>query len=807
MKYPLLLPLAAIVCGILAGELFQPQFYLPATLAAIFILVSIFIARYRKVFLLIALFFLGWTNHIYHFSPTFENDLRNLIKDRPSIIAIRGEIAGIPAEKCVKSSPETFISKFNIACQSVLLPGYTNWTDATGKILVMLKSRLPDYLYDGQFIEAKGVIKPPPPEKIYGLFSYQENLKNKYIFYTFEIDSTNDLRTVAGVNGIAKPTVTYRFAKWASRVLIKGIPQEGLNSDLRQAMLFGWKSLLREEINDSFMRSGTMHLFAVSGIHVTILSGAILILLRSLLIPRAICGLVVIPSMWFFVSVTGWQASAIRATIMLTIVVLGWMLYRPSNLLNSIFAAAIIILFWQPAQLFQAGFQLSFLAVLSLALVMPRFKKIYEYLTRGDPFLLAHLQPVSVRMMNPIIVYLGGAIVTTIAAFLGTAPLIAYYFNLVTPINVFANLVVIPLGSFSLVSSLGSLVTAFWCAPLSELFNYSGWFWSKCMVEFTSLCSNLDYGWFYVRKPSLSFIYFYYFILICVLTDIFSKNRLKYFAASVCAIWLIYLTVNIAASARAAEINIVSFLKAHSIYIDSRKNCLIDCGSENEIRGLLEPLFVSRGANKIERFFLTHGDAAHIRGATNLSKIFKLSEIYTGNTRFRSKIFRDAISYFTNNDFNIKFLTAGDRINEYEILFPSEGNRAVAADDAALVLKANFYGYKILFLSDLSPRGIEYLKSSSQNLTADIVVMSKYLIDKKLDAEFLDLVKPKIVVFTETSISSDIPERTLREIESRRIGIETVKPFSGLTLYIDKNGIKIERPRQTLAVYPQLDEL
>ncbi|MGC8830211.1 MAG: ComEC/Rec2 family competence protein [Verrucomicrobiia bacterium] len=807
MKYPLLLPLAAIVCGILAGELFQPQYYLPGILTAVFILVSIFIVPYRRVFLLIALFFLGWTNHIYRFAIVSENDLRNIIKDKPLIVTIRGEIVGIPAEKCVITSSETYISKFNLNCSSVFLADSTNQIKAVGKVLVILKSHLPDFIYDGQVIEARGVIRPPPTERIYGLFSYQENLKNKYIFYTFEIGSTNDLRIAAGINGGRKPTLTYRFARWASRALNRGIPAEWLDSDLRQAMLFGWKSLLRQEINDSFMRSGTMHLFAVSGIHVAILSAAILILLRSVYIPRVVCGILVIPTMWFFVSVTGWQASAIRATIMLTIVLLGWMLYRPSNLINSIFAAAIIILLWQPSQLFQAGFQLSFLAVLSLALVLPRFENVYKYLTRGDPFLPERLQPLSARMMNPIIFYLGGAIVTTIAAFAGTAPLIAYYFNLVTPMNVVANLVVIPLGSLALVSSLGSLVTAFWCAPLSELFNYSGWFWSKCMVEFASLCSNLDYGWFYVKKPWLSLIYFYYFILICIFTGIFSNNKLRYFAATVFGIWLIYLICNLAASAKSAEIDIVSFLRGHSIYIDSEKNYLIDCGTEDDIRYLLEPLFVSRGVNRIAKYFISHGDAAHIGGTTNLSKIFKLDSIYTTRIRFRSRVFRETVGYFTNNAYKINFVRSGDRTGECEVLFPAEGYKAIAADDATLVLKGTFYGTKIIFLSDLSAQGIKHLKYSLNDLSADVLVMSKYMVGQRLDSEFLDLVKPRVIVFAENSIESDIPERTINEIKSRNIKIETVKPYTGLTLYIDKKGFRFEKPRQIDWVYQQFDEL
>jgi competence protein ComEC len=133
--------------------------------------------------------------------------------------------------------------------------------------------------------------------------------------------------------------------------------------------------------------------------------------------------------MWFFTSVTGMQASAIRATVMLTVIVGGWMFSRPSNLLNSLFAAAILILLWQPSQLFQAGFQLSFMVVLSIALLPPLFKNIFERLIQNDPYLPKQLQPFSFKIINPVLGYTGGAIVTSLGAFVGSFPLIAYYFN------------------------------------------------------------------------------------------------------------------------------------------------------------------------------------------------------------------------------------------------------------------------------------------------------------------------------------------------------------------------------------------
>jgi beta-lactamase superfamily II metal-dependent hydrolase len=140
---------------------------------------------------------------------------------------------------------------------------------------------------------------------------------------------------------------------------------------------------------------------------------------------------------------------------------------------------------------------------------------------------------------------------------------------------------------------------------------------------------------------------------------------------------------------------------------------------------------------------LTHGDAAHIRGATNLSKLYKLNNVYTTDVKYRSKYYQDTLNYFSNNFYKVTMLKSGNRIDEIEVLYPILGMENTAADDTALVLRANYFGQKILFLSDLSVKGIEYLKYISSDLSAEIVVISKYLLSSRLDNELLDLIKPK----------------------------------------------------------------
>src|SRR5262249_9984449 len=127
-----------------------------------------------------------------------------------------------------------------------------------------------------------------------------------------------------------------------------------------------------------------MHIFAISGLHIALIAGILVSLLRVLQVPRAWCGAAVIPLIWFYTAATGWQSSAIRSTVMMSIVIAGWSLERPSDLINSLAAAALVILVWDPQQLFQAGFQLSFFVVLSIALFVPPLEQFIQRWLQPD---------------------------------------------------------------------------------------------------------------------------------------------------------------------------------------------------------------------------------------------------------------------------------------------------------------------------------------------------------------------------------------------------------------------------------------
>ena len=210
-------------------------------------------------------------------------------------------------------------------------------------------------------------------------------------------------------------------------------------------MTLGWKPALTNEVYEPFMRSGTMHIFAISGLHIALIAGILAGLLRMFQVPRIGCGWVVIPLIWFYTAATGWQPSAIRSTVMMSIIIGGWALKRPSDLVNSLAAAAFIILLWDPQQIFGASFQLSFLVVLSIALLVPPLDAARDRLLRTDPLLPAELLPRWRRWLETPLRWVTTSLAVSLAAWLGSLPLTAYYFHLLSPVTLLANLCIVPL--------------------------------------------------------------------------------------------------------------------------------------------------------------------------------------------------------------------------------------------------------------------------------------------------------------------------------------------------------------------------
>lgn len=212
------------------------------------------------------------------------------------------------------------------------------------------------------------------------------------------------------------------------------------------ALVLGQKDALTPAVRAAYAGTGTMHVLAVSGLHVGILYWFISLLL-GLLPPlsyaRWISPIISLGVLWFYAFVTGLSPSVLRATLMFTLVALAPMLGRQSNIYNTLAASAFLLLFWNPSWLFAVGFQLSYLAVLGIVYLQPRIYAWWSFHSWAldKLWLLASV---------------------SLAAQLATTPVSLYYFHQFPSYFLLANWVVVPAALLILCLGLGVLMTSFW---------------------------------------------------------------------------------------------------------------------------------------------------------------------------------------------------------------------------------------------------------------------------------------------------------------------------------------------------------
>src|SRR5207244_8832367 len=123
--------------------------------------------------------------------------------------------------------------------------------------------------------------------------------------------STNDWSIVPPLR--AQP-LTDRFLAWAQGALSRGLPEIDEPVRLLWAMTLGWKTGLTSEVSEPFMRSGTMHIFAISGLHIAFIALLIVSVLRVFAVPRSACGLVVIPLIWIYTGITDRKSTRLNSS-------------------------------------------------------------------------------------------------------------------------------------------------------------------------------------------------------------------------------------------------------------------------------------------------------------------------------------------------------------------------------------------------------------------------------------------------------------------------------------------------------------
>jgi competence protein ComEC len=288
---------------------------------------------------------------------------------------------------------------------------------------------------------------------------------------------------------------------WMQKAICRGLENAPEVQNFLSGIVLGLRHQTPEDIEEPFQQTGTLHLFAVAGLHVGIVAALLWMLAMVARLSRKWAAAIIIPLLLFYAAVTGLHVSSIRAAVMSSILLGGLFFERKVFVLNSLAAAAFFLLCWNTNELFSTGFQLSFAVVGAIILFADAFAEFLQRWTAPDPFLPRSLLRGPRHSMHATFEWLCRGTGVSLAAWIGSLPLVLWYFYIVTPISLVANLIVVPIAFFILAIALLSLVSTPILPGLAVMFNNANWLLAQLVIGIVQFLAHVPGGHFYVEHP------------------------------------------------------------------------------------------------------------------------------------------------------------------------------------------------------------------------------------------------------------------------------------------------------------------
>src|SRR6266513_3274059 len=476
------------------GVIFADCFPLsPSILLAISMLVVICAFLVLRWPSLIATYTIGGAGffrlHNLQSSNTEGQRLAAEIGNSPRVLTATGFVISEP-----KIAPNGFAT-FLLKLESVELEGRKHRAQASW--LVRWRGT-PEY---GDELTLFGIAEVTAPPRNPGEFEIRSYLARRDVRRTFFVRYPEDGALVRHNGGNPILRAAQKSRAWMQNALCRGLEGSPDVQNFLNGIVLGLRHQTPEDIEEPFQQTGTLHLFAVAGLHVGIVAALLWMLATVARLSRKSTAALIIPLLLFYAAVTGLHVSSVRAAVMSSILLGGFFFDRKAFVLNSLAAAAFFLLCWDTNELFSTGFQLSFAVVGAIVLLADPTSGFLQRWSAPDPFLPRALVRGPRRLMHASFDWLFRAGSVSLAAWAGSLPLILWYFHLVTPISLFANLVVVPIAFFVIAIALISLVSAPLLPWLAVIFNNANWSLARLVLGIVQILAHVPGGHFYAGHP------------------------------------------------------------------------------------------------------------------------------------------------------------------------------------------------------------------------------------------------------------------------------------------------------------------
>jgi competence protein ComEC len=579
--------------------------------------------------------------------------------------------------------------------------------------LIQLDQRyLSSELNNGEIITTVMSLKTPSRQLNPGGFSNYKYLKKKGVYSQGYVKGK--IVKISRINHLFKDFIINLKARFIY-LLDTTLPDP--YNHILQALILGERDNLPEEWNQQFTEAGANHLLAISGLHV----GFVLLIflgffslsglstgLRSILIT---CLLII------YIILTGLRPAILRAGILALSFLWASYLKREGDIFNLLGLTAIINLLINPYELFMVGFQLTYL-VLIMIILWGRVLSNY---------------------LNPVLSI-------SIAAQIGSIPLTAYYFNLLTPVGILTNIWAIPLVGLIVSAAIAGLMLGLIHPVFCWLVNRVLYYFLIFLKQGMALMTAIPLGQLEIYSPSVfsvvlayGFLIFFPFVLnkrVVPVNIIKQKKRIRLTLLVFLLVIIIHLIIPL--FQHNLEVIFLAVGQGDGIFLrlPSGRSLLVDGGGmagpeTSKGQTVILPFLKNRGTKKLDLAFITHFDTDHALGIASLLKEKRIKLLVIPVNYKNNELAEGILAIARKNKIPVKQAADGDSFQIGEVFLrvlnpPVDPTERLSSNDNSLVLQVIYRNFSLLLTGDIEKTSEDRLVREGYNLDCDVLKLGHH---------------------------------------------------------------------------------
>lgn len=728
---------------------------------------------------------LGGAYHHWHRGNAAADDVQHLARDGGQPARVRGvvdsqlAIARGSGNDALRSFEKKDTTRFVLRVTAAQDLANRTWHSASGLVQVNATGAM--NLMAGDELELPGRLSLPEGPANPGEFDYASFLRDRQISALLQVRDSREVEVI-GRGWLASPGAWLAIVRsWGQNTLIGALPAP--EGDLAAALLLGDSPGMTTDDWDLYLRTGVIHVLAISGQHLVVLAGFLWLALRLMRVRHRRGAPLVALLLLFYALVVGARPPVMRSAWVVLAYSGGVLLQRPTHPANTFALAWLGVVLANPADIFNAGCQLSFLAVAVLIWGVSGISK-WPYLFGGSLYghanqqsvvvdlagdrgalarLLEESRPRPIRLMRAVLRQVVAAYLINAIVWLAVTPLAAAHFHLVSPVALLIGPPLVLLTSIALLTGFAVLLLAQLAGPLAWPFALVTQYSLAGCTGLTQLGANLPGGYFFVPDIPSWWLWIFYTTLLAGLGSRLVE-RFQLPALGLVLGWLVVGLMIVLWPPRPGEFRCTFLAVGHGGCIvmetPGGQVMLYDAGSiagPDLTRRYIAPYLWSRGIRRIDDVFLSHADLDHFNGVPALLERFSVGRI-TCTPTFAQRDMKAVHTTLTAIDRpNVprRVVSVGERCWDVDgvsidVLHPPTEGPEGKENARSLVLHVRHRELSILLTGDLEDAGLDQVLAMPPP-NVDVLMAPHHGSAKSNTSKLARWASPRLVVFCQAS--------------------------------------------------------